>query len=611
MRSTYRLSRLIPLVALAVLFLVLPLQPVLAQSKTLYWERFDVDITILSNGDFVVEETQVIVFTSGTFREGYRSIPTDRLSSLSDVSAWEDGQPTRVSVDRDDGAYEIVWDLLEPRRESRHTYVLQYTVRGGLRYYDGGDQIWWKAVFPDRSFPVRASTVTVNLPDGAAAQVAEAYGVEYTHMGVGGQRVIFTAEETVDPGEEFEVRVQFPHGIVSGQPAAWQRMEDSAPVINLILGVIGGLVLIGGPLALLLLWYLRGRDPRVELPTDYLPEPPSDAPPGVAGTLVDEKADMEDILATLIDLARRGHLEIEEQPSAGLFGTSHDFVFRRTGKAMDDLKQYERTLLRRVTGTSGERRMSDLKEKFYTALPKIRDGLYDEMVARGYFRTRPDRVRKIYSGVGVVMLFGLFFLGIVAMAVLAEYAAAVICPAIGLGVTAVTLMIVGRYMPVKTRKGAEAAARWNAFKTYLKEIERYADLEEATAQYEQYLPYAIAFGIERSWTQKFSRVESTPIPVWYYPAFLYTGRQRHMGGVKSPGLRPGPSSGGASLDSMSRGLGSSLDSMSRGLGRMLDSASSTFVSRPSSSGSGVGGGGFSGGGFSGGGGGGGGGGGFR
>jgi uncharacterized protein (TIGR04222 family) len=599
-------------VALVVLFLALPLHPVQAQSKTLYWERFDVDITVQTDGSFVVEETQVIVFTSGTFREGYRSIPADRFSSITDVSAWEDGEPTRVSVDRGGDEYEIVWDLLEPRSDSRHTYVLRYTVNGGLRYYDGGDQIWWKAVFADRSFPVRASTVTVNLPDDAPAQVAEAYGVENSYMGVGGQRVIFTAEESVDPGEEFEVRVQFPHGVVSGSPAAWQRMEDSAPVINLILGVIGGLILIGGPLALLVFWYLRGRDPRVELPADYLSKPPSDAPPGVAGTLVDEKADMEDILATLIDLARRGYLEIEEQPSAGLFGTSYDFVFRRTDKAMNGMKPYERTLLRRVTGRSGERSMSDLKEEFYTALPKIRDGLYDEMVERGYFRRRPDRVRKIYSGFGMVVLFGLFFVGVFGLAALAEISAAFICPVIGLGVSAVTLMIVGRHMPVKTRQGAEAAAKWNAFKTYLKEIERYADLEEATAQYERYLPYAIAFGIERSWTRKFSQVESTPVPVWYFPAFMHTGRRRtsSMGGVKAPGVRPGPSSGGASLDSMSRGLGSSLDSMSRGLGRMLDSASSTFVSRPSSSSSG-GGGGFSGGGFSGGGGGGGGGGGFR
>jgi uncharacterized membrane protein len=606
---------LLSLLAALVLVLVLPGLSAQAQSKTLYWERFDVDITVQTDGTFVVQETQVIVFTSGTFREGYRSIPSDRLTSISDISATEDGQPVWVTVGQAGDAYEIVWGLLEPRSNERRTYVLRYTVHGGLRYYDGGDQVWWKAVFADRSFPVQASTVTVNLPDGATADVVEAYGTEASVIGQGGQRVVFTADEVLEPGQEFEVRVQFPSGIVAGRPASWQRMEDVRPVIDLGLGVLGALLLIGGPLLLILLWYLRGRDPRVELPTDYLTEPPSDAPPGVAGTLLDEKADMQDILATLVDLARRGYLVIEEQASSGLFGSSYDFVFRRTEKPTDDLASFEKLLLQKITG-GGEKKMSSLKNKFYSTIPKIQSGLYDQMVARGFFRTRPDKVRSRYTGIGVALLFGFFILGFVAMVALVSVSGAIICPAVGMGATLITLIIVGQHMPVKTRKGAEEAARWRAFKRYLQEIERYTDVQEATEQYERYLPYAIAFGLERSWTRKFSRVESMPVPTWYVPFFVHTGGYRRDDrrgpGLAAPG-RAGPGRSGApSLDSMSRGLGASLDSMSRGLGRMLDSASSTFGSRPSSSGrSGGFSGGFSGGGFSGGGGGGGGGGGFR
>ena len=53
---------------------------------------------------------------------------------------------------------------------------------------------------------------------------------------------------------------------------------------------------------------------------DYLPEPPSDLPPGIAGTLIDESADMQDILATILDLARRGAIEIEEVEEKGFLG---------------------------------------------------------------------------------------------------------------------------------------------------------------------------------------------------------------------------------------------------------------------------------------------------
>jgi hypothetical protein len=128
----------------------------------------------------------------------------------------------------------------------------------------------------------------------------------------------------------------------------------------------------------------------------------------------------------------------------------------------------------------------------------------------------------------------------------------------------------------------------------LKEVERYTDLETATELFERYLPYAIAFNLERRWVQKFARVETTPIPGWYFPYWMM-GR----GGYRSAGGPGGGGEGGAppSLQGMSDGLTGGLQSMSDGLTSMLNSAGKTLTSAPSSSGSG----GFSGGGFSGGG----------
>ena len=67
------------------------------QTKTLYWQRYDPDITILKNGDFRVEETQELVFTNGTFRFGQREIPINRFSDLTDITVREQNGP-RVQV---------------------------------------------------------------------------------------------------------------------------------------------------------------------------------------------------------------------------------------------------------------------------------------------------------------------------------------------------------------------------------------------------------------------------------------------------------------------------------------------------------------------------------
>ena len=56
-----------------------------AQDKSLFWERFDVDIEVNADGTFDVAEYQTIQFTSGTFTFGYREIP---VSNFNFIDNW-------------------------------------------------------------------------------------------------------------------------------------------------------------------------------------------------------------------------------------------------------------------------------------------------------------------------------------------------------------------------------------------------------------------------------------------------------------------------------------------------------------------------------------------
>jgi uncharacterized membrane protein len=327
-----------------------------------------------------------------------------------------------------------------------------------------------------------------------------------------------------------------------------------------------------------------------------LPEPPEDVPPGVVGTLVDEKVDLQDVVATLVDLARRGYLTITEETEKGFAGLTfkRDFVFERTAKDWSDLRAYEVTLLRKLFGRSQSTRMSELKNQFYTALPKIRQGLYDAVVEAGYFSRRPDKTRQRFTILGILLGVITLVGGVLVTVLLFEWVDTIWCPAVGLLLGVVTLIIVGQVMPAKTKHGAEASARWRAFRRYLKEIERYTDLETATELFERYLPYAIAFNLERRWVQKFARVETTPIPGWYFP-YWAMGRAGRRG--THIGRTGGEAGAPPSVQDVSDGLAGGLQSMSDGLVNMFNSVGQTFTSAPSSSSSG----GFSGGGFSGGG----------
>lgn len=630
----------IALIVLAVLGLLSLSTTVEAQSRSLYWQRLDVDIRVQPNGDMRITETNHIVFEGGPFRFGYAAIPPGRWEDIRDVRVSDESgrvyerssseRPYTYFTERDeDGNFVIRW-FFPATSDSTHVYRLEYTVVGGLRYYPDHNQVYWKAIPPDHDFPIQAATVTVYLPPGTTVLRSKTdpnellasvtAGVPATvSLSADGNVVVFKASRAMRPGEEMEVFVPFPAGFVSGTKPGWQDRVDQQeewdrtgrPLATLGLGALGVLLLILGPGLVFLLWYTRGRDPKVGLAAPYLAEPPSDLRPGLAGTLLDERADLQDIMATLIDLAQRGYLTITEEQTPGLFGigASRDFLYTRTDKPASDLLLYERTLLERLFSRTSQRRLSDLRNKFYTVIPTLQNQLYDEVVKVGFFRGDPQRVRTLYTGLGVLLLVLAGAAGIILMGLLAEsFSAAIICPFIALGITAVALIIVGQFMPARTRKGAEEAAKWRAFKNYLQNITKYTNVQEATDQFDKYLPYAIAFGLERSWINTFSRVERVPVPMWYRPWFYGPASARRGGTMATPVGGPSPLAGageGLSLDRMSEGMAASLNSMSEGLTSMLNTAGRVLTSSPQPSGGGRGG--FRGGGFSGGGGGGGGG----
>lgn len=609
--------------------------PASAAEKSLVWERFDVDLQVNLDGTFDVAEHQSIRFLDGTFTFGYRDIPKRHLAFLSDWSVVdaagnrytqaEGGRvPYTFVVDDVGSSYTIRWYF--PETDQPQRYTLRYRVHDGLRYYAGGDQLWWKAVFADRQFPVAASRVRVVVPSPATIEQWGAYlgtaeaGDDVLSRLLDSNRVaLFESQRSLSAGEELEVRVQFTAGVVAGSAPAWQAAADAeaaqveaeeafrerwGPVATVALGVLGVALLLGGPVLVYLMWYRFGRDKPVERVADYLPEPPDELAPGLAGLLLDDSADMQDVIATLVDLARRKVLSITEVHEAGFFRTGTDFVYRREGKE-ERLAGFEQQLLAALFGVGEEKKLSQLKNHFYRDLPGIKQAMYAEMVSRGYYPTAPDSVRTLFGVVGGAAMLLALLVAFGLSTWLFELTPAAICPGIGLFVVAVAILVASRAMPRKTERGAVAAARWKGFKEYLRNIDRYADLEAQKALWDRWLPYAIAFGVDKEYIRKFEGA-SAPAPGWYIPSPDLYGpyRRRYFGGgLPGGGEGGGEEKGGTlggGLGEASRGMGGGLASMSAGLGALLSSTGSTLTSRPSGGG---GGGGWSGGGGGGGGGG--------
>lgn len=625
--------------------ILLSFSPAQAQTKTLRWHRWDADIQINRDGTFTVQEIYEIQFIGGPFTFGYRNIPMDQFELLSDFTVREgttayqqtfNEAPNTFYVQQNNGEYLVNW-FFPSTSDNTRVFTVQYVVHGGIIINEEvGDRFFWKAVGPDHDFPIESSTVTIRMPQGTQFEVNPDvptpffYGVDAGYTVSEDRSAVTYNAVNIPAGQYFEVGIRFPNGIVPNVKPSWQAAYEEEqhwndtyrPVLNLGLGALAIILLLGGLGGVYLLWLFAGRDPDIGTIPSYLTEPPSDLPPALAGTLVDEKADLQDIISTVVDLARRGVIEMEEHENKILGITaSRTFTFRRVSETNASLREFERQLIKDMFGARQEIELDDLNQKFYSYIPTLQRKLYEEVVKEGLFPISPKAVRGRYLGLGIAGLVLSIGVGFCAGTMI-DRVDAILCPFIAVAMAAGALILASGSMPVKTRKGAEEAAKWRAFKTYLQNTERFADLKNVTDQFEQFLPYAIAFGLERGWINKFSRIPSTPIPRWYIPVGgrpYYTGGQsvsdaggrmlRDAGSqgrdLRGEAVRPAPS-----LDSMNQSMMGGLNAMSAGLMTMLNSTASTFTSVPQSSSSSGGGGGFSGGGFSGGGGGGGGGAGF-
>jgi hypothetical protein len=158
--------------------------------------------------------------------------------------------------------------------------------------------------------------------------------------------------------------------------------------------------------------------------------------------------------------------------------------------------------------------LSDLQQaQFSMRLPRIRDAVFNRLVAEGYYASRPDWIRIKYGVSGV-------FLGL-AMAVAGGFLASMtkIAPLALIGIGAFTGAIVlgfGFFLPARTRAGTQLLAKVLGFREFLVRVEKdqIERLEKTPELFEKYLPYAMALAVENRWTQTFGNI-TVPPPKWY------------------------------------------------------------------------------------------------
>lgn len=235
-------------------------------------------------------------------------------------------------------------------------------------------------------------------------------------------------------------------------------------------------------------------------------------PPAGLRLLRTRRVDDAAVTATLVDLAVRGWLRIEERPHRPRSGSGADWtVLARPAPAGDRLRPYERTLLDGVLDGADRVALSQVRRTGRRWAPGVRAGIVDDAVARGWVEPQVTGsgagriVARLLVGVG---------LGLFAATWLSFAAGFAGVRAVGLPIwgafVGVALVMVGNVVGGVAAKrrlrltpaGRAAAAAADAdglVRTILRgpEVTR-----GSVAAPDRSLPYAIALGRAREWSER-------------------------------------------------------------------------------------------------------------
>ncbi len=525
-------------------------------------DRFDALIGVQRDASIQVTETITARFV-GSWNGIYRTIPVTYHTpqgfnwtlGLSLQSATDgEGRPLRVEASRE--RHYIKFKIWVPgAADATRTVVLRYRATNGLRFFEDHDELYWNVTGDEWDVGIGAAAARIELPSGAEGVRAIAFNGAYGS----------TAQEAKLETSGSTVTVAMPHalGFHEGLTAVvgWNKgLVVEPPATARAAAAVSSNWPLAIPILVFLLaffiWSRRGRDPR-RRPIAVQYEPPPGLSPAEAGTLIDNSADLRDITATLVDLAVRGYLQIEEYEENKLFGllSGRGYALRRLEPpaGAPALAPHEQRMFEGLFRYHpGRVELSDLKEEFYTQLPGIKTGIFDRLLGRGFYHARPDSVRTRWM-VAAVLCGGLIAVGGGALA--AGFLMTPV-PFVVAGVlVAGTLLWFSLIMPARTDAGTRALEQVLGFEEFLRRVES-ENLKRIIIGhpelFDRFLPFAMAFGVERRWARAFEGIYTQP-PTWYvgpsvmrFSVSSFSGNLAHMTSVAGSTLTSSPRASGGS-----------------------------------------------------------------
>jgi hypothetical protein len=538
-------------------------------------KSFRIDYTVTPDGVLQVSETIAYNFASygrhGIYRdliirEPYRDDDSkDQKYEVSNIRVSSPDAPdefstetTKKNAQRDQILRIKIGSEDETISGDEATYTIRYDVRGALRHFADHSELYWDATGSSWDAEINQVTVNVAVPQGVQQVQCFAGPAGSTaacpQKTVSGGKAVFSASD-LSAGEQLTVVAGIKAGAVSNDtpivvdpPSLLERAGLNVPGL-----VAAGGVTLAAIVGAVLYSKNGNRDQRFagQPPGTFPPEgiavqpvkddldedqiPVAFAPPKVpvaeGGLLIDSKVSTTETAATLIDLAVRRGVRIDNT------GNDQKAVLldARAATAPHEqallsglfplLQPGSEILLRRApVGNHSMRRAHDGMLK----------ALKEQVKQRGWYQRLPNAIGKPTGGIGCGCVGMLTVLVIIATAVLGGITKSpgpivmVLLPGIAV-VVALGIWVGKKSKGQRNPAGRAMADQVIGFRKYLATAE--ADqlrFEEGEDIFSKYLPWAIAFGLADRWQQVCAQLVAAgripQDPYWYTgPSYYASG----------------------------------------------------------------------------------------
>lgn len=406
-------------------------------------------------------------------------------------------------------------------------YTINYTVNNVIGFYQDHDELYWDVNGDQWSQPFDKVSVNLDLPSGLTQSEAPAcytgsFGSTARDCTITttGKTISAATTKPLLAGEGMTYVAVFPKGYF--HPSHWY--ETVGEHIEVIGGISVPIIILGS--MAWIRWMRYGRDPKgTGIIVPQYDAPDNLKPLGV-GSIMDFSINKKDITATIIDLAVRGYIKINETKKVKKLAKDKiEYSLVLVKSDLTGLDEYETSLLNTLFPTmiqGDELELSKSANKLYSLVSTLNGKVKKQLITDGYFSAGKTRSKSIQNGlinlavVVVLVIIGLIFFSWWVFVGLG----------IGLAISGIFLV----FSDARTAQGVAAKEHIEGLKLYMSvaEKDRLEKLQGPNAKYvdsgpepkrtvklfEKLLPYAIVLGVEAGWAKQFESLYTSP-PEWY------------------------------------------------------------------------------------------------